>query len=115
MCEMLKGVRAETATFDGVPPIQLNTEGCVEVDLVVSGRGIHRIPGQIVPCKAGDVCVLAPQTLHGYEAEGNEDGPTVTRILFAPDLVLSGEAGLAEHPRFCYGVFCEGATVAYAL
>ena len=114
MCEMLKGVRAETATFDGVPPIQLNTEDCVEVDLVVSGRGIHRIPGQIVPCKAGDVCVLAPQTLHGYEAEGNEDGPTVTRILFAPDLVLSGEAGLAEHPRFCYGVFCEGATVAYA-
>ena len=58
MCEMLKGVRAETATFDGVPPIQLNTAGCVEVDLVVSGRGIHRIPGQIVPCKAGDEAVL---------------------------------------------------------
>jgi len=104
----------EQASYVGQPPAQLNTDRFVEIDLVISGRGIHRISDQTVPCGEGDICVLTQGVSHEYGAEGPGEVPSVCRIRFDPAVYLSGEEGTAEHPRFCFGVFCEGESYSYA-
>ncbi len=103
-----------TLSWDHLAAKQLHTGNFVEINFVVSGRGIHRILDQTVPCKEGDLCVLSPQTFHGYEAENPDSTPTVCRILFDPKIFFGEGAGTPENPGFCFGVFCEDATVAYA-
>lgn len=91
----------------------LYTEGFVEIDQVVSGSGVHHILDQAVPCDEGDLCVLCPYTPHRYEGDETR-GLVIRRILFDPQFFWEGDLGNADHPRFCYGVFCEGVNVAYA-
>ena len=107
-------VAVQTVPWEGVRSATLKTAGCVEVDLVVSGRGIHHLSDQTVPCREGDICVLGPGTVHRYEAEEQWGNPTVRRILFDPRILPDAEAAEPERPRFCYGVFCEGDNVSYA-
>ncbi|MBO5213764.1 MAG: cobalamin-dependent protein [Clostridia bacterium] len=107
-------ITIETIPWENLSLTQLHTEQFVEIDWVLSGQGIHRIPNQTVPCKEGDVFVLSSQTPHGFEAENPEQGPTVFRILFDPKVFFSGEEATEDHPRFCYGVFCEDAAVSCA-
>ncbi len=109
-----RGIAIETIPWNNHSLTQLHTEQFVEIDWVLSGQGIHRIPNQTVPCKEGDVFVLSPQTPHGFETENPEQGPTIFRILFNPKKFLSGEESTEDHPRFCYGVFCEDAIVSCA-
>ncbi len=104
----------ETVPWNALSSMRLDTEGFVEIDLVVSGRGTHQIPDQIVPCEERDICVLSSHTLHEYKTENAESGPTIRRILFDPKIFLNEETGDEAHPRFCHGVFSEGTTVSYA-
>ena len=92
---------------------QLYTDKFVEMDLVVSGGAVHRVLDRAIPCKEGDICVICPNTRHGYETEG-EENVTVQRILFDPKVFLNGDYGFFKNEKFCYGVFCEGTTVSYA-
>ncbi len=109
-----RGVTAETVLWKDLSSVQLQTERYVEIDFVLSGRGIHRIPNQTVPCKEGDVFILSARIPHEYEAEDPNCGPAVCRILFDPVLFLDGDAATENNPNFCYGVFCEDATVSCA-
>jgi len=111
--------RAQCVTVDTVPwedlrSVPSQTDRFVEIDLMISGRGVHCFPGQTVPCREGDICVIGPGTEHRYEAEDPACAPSVRRIRFDPEVFLDGDVALAEHPRFCYGVFCEGDRVSYA-
>ena len=109
-----RGVAVENLSWEELCSVSLRTDAFVEVDLVVRGRGLHRIPNQVVPCREGDVCFLLPGTEHCYESEESFDGPTVCRLLFDPAAFLRGDVAQVDHAAFCYGVFCEGATVSYA-
>ena len=104
----------ETVSDDLHSLKQLHTEHFVEIDWVLSGQGTHRIPNQTVPCKEGDVFILSSQIPHGFETENTEKTPTVFRILFDPKEFFSGDEATEDHPHFCYGVFCEDATVSCA-
>ncbi len=92
---------------------QLYTDKFVEIDLVVSGSGIHRVLDMAIPCREGEICAICPNTPPGYEAEGDEKA-TILRILFDPKAFLNGDYSIFQHEKFCYGVFCEGTTVSYA-
>ena len=92
---------------------QLYTDKFVEIDLVVSGGGIHHVLDRAIPCKEGEICVICPNTPHGYETEEGENA-TILRILFDPKTFLNGDYGASYNEKFCYGVFCEGTTVSYA-
>lgn len=106
-------ILTEILPWEELSLANLYTEGYIEINQVVSGSGIHRILDQIIPCNQGDICVIYPHTPHSYEGDEN-GGPSVRRIAFDPDYFLSPEISSSESADFCYGVFCEGATVAYA-
>ena len=64
--ELLKNapIRLDTATCihsDGtdVCVSRLYTNEIIEIDMIVSGSGIHRVLNQSIPCKAGDIYIVA--------------------------------------------------------
>ena len=110
----LAAIRTETIRCVDCALSQLYSEDGVEIDLVLRGNGVHRIFGQPIPCKEGDVFVLRAQTAHRYEAEEPDSEPEVWRILFDPSRFFEGEPVQPEHARYCYGVFRDGAAVSCA-
>lgn len=94
--------------------VQFDTENCVEVDWIINGTGLHKIRDQLCPCKEGDICILSPHTVHEYEVDDVECPIRIRRFTFDPKLFLTNDIGMQDSPNFCYGVFCEGITAAYA-
>ena len=43
-----------------------------EVNIVVSGRGVHLVGDAEIPASVGDVFVIPPGVVHGYESEGRD-------------------------------------------
>ena len=79
----------------------------VEISIIVSGTGIHKVLGQAIPCKAGDIYIVNSNVPHRYFSADESAGLTVRRLLFDPKDWLEGEAAVAASPRFCYGLFSE--------
>ncbi len=87
----------------------------VEIGLVTSGNGIHRIINKELPCSEGDIFIVNANVPHGYFASESGTPLTVRTLLFQPTDWVDAEAGIASDPHFCYGVFQEGSSAAYAL
>lgn len=87
----------------------------IEISIVVSGYGIHKVLGQAIPCKAGDIYVLNSNVPHRYFAAEDGKDITVRRILFDPKDWFEEDMAQAASPNFCYGVFSENPIVAYAM
>ncbi len=87
----------------------------IEISIVVSGHGIHRVLGQAIPCKTGDIYVLNSNVPHRYFASEEKTGLTVRRLLFEPDNLFDGESAVPASPHFCYGLFSENPISAYAM
>ena len=87
----------------------------IEISIVVSGCGIHKVLGQAIPCKAGDIYVLNSNVPHRYFASENGESITVRRLLFDPKDWFDEEIAQATSPHFCYGVFLENPIAAYAM
>lgn len=87
----------------------------VEIGLVTSGNGIHRIISKEIPCSEGDIFIVNANVPHGYFASESGTPLTVRTLLFLPADWVDGNAGTASDPHFCYGVFQEGSSAAYAL
>ena len=87
----------------------------VEIGLVTSGNGIHRIISKEIPCSEGDIFIVNANVPHGYFASESGTPLTVRTLLFLPADWVDGNAGMASDPHFCYGVFQEGSTAAYAM
>jgi len=79
----------------------------IEISIIVSGVGIHKVLGQAIPCKAGDIYIVNANVPHRYFAADKNAGLTVRRLLFDPKDWFEGEAAVATSPRFCYGLFSE--------
>ena len=87
----------------------------VEIGLVTSGNGIHRIINKELPCSEGDIFIVNANVPHGYFSAESGTVLTVRTLLFQPTDWVDAEAGTASDPHFCYGVFQEGSSAAYAL
>lgn len=87
----------------------------IEISIIVSGSGIHKVLGQPIPCEAGDIYIINSNVPHRYFA--SEAGTTlvVRRLLFEPADWFDGEAAEAASPRFCYGLFSENPISVYAM
>ena len=72
----------------------LCTYECVEIDLIVSGSGIHQIANQSIPCTVGDIYVLQPDVPHGFFVKDSGEAMEIRRLFFDP-------AGWFKN---CYGI-----------
>jgi corrinoid protein of di/trimethylamine methyltransferase len=101
---------AEGTSYD-----QLYTQDCIEIDLIVSGSGIHQIANQSIPCTVGDIYVLHSDVPHGFFVIEPSDTLDIRRIIFDPSDWFSKEIADADSSRFCYGIFSDSAITAYAM
>jgi len=107
---------SQAAVYDAnVSSSRLCAHETVEIAMVVSGSGIHRVLNQAIPCKSGDVYVTAPNVPHGYFRAKEEKELLIKKICFDPRDWFSAEYAAADEPRYCYGVFSENGILAYAM
>ena len=86
-----------------------------EISLVVRGVGVHCIRDRAIPCKAGDLYLIAPDVPHGYAAIEEGEAPEVRRLFFDPTDWFDGATVTVGTPDYCYGAFCESPAMAYAM
>ena len=94
---------------------QLSSYPCFVIDLITEGSGIHFVGGTPVPCKAGDVYVISPDTVHGYFVYSHGERMAVRRLVLRLDDWIKGDAAAPSNKRYCYGLFNDGSSVAYAM
>jgi len=87
----------------------------IEISMIVSGSGIHKVLGQAIPCKAGDIYIINSHVPHRYFAVEEGASLTVRRLLFEPKDWFDGEAAVATSPSFCHGLFSENPIIVYAM
>jgi len=109
-----QGLLTQSLRFGVLASPALYTENHVEINLITSGSGVHHIANQAVPCKEGDVCILSPHVSHMYASEDPAICLTIRRLVVDPKVFWEGSIAAETHPRFCFGVFCEGSTAACA-
>ncbi len=93
----------------------LYTHDVLEIGLVVSGNGVHRILNQDIPCKAGDIFIIHPDSPHGYFSSEPDESLIVRRLWFDASDWFEGPVATPNDPRYCHGVFCDSAITAYAI
>lgn len=88
----------------------LHLHDFIELSVVVSGNGLHRIWNKTYECKRGDVFVLNTGVPHCYFGVSEKDYPTVLNVLFdETHLHCSG----GSDSDFCYGIFNGNSMVAH--
>jgi len=95
-----------------------NTVCChelAEIDLVVFGNGFHLIQNQALPCKSGDLFIIPPNIPHEYFRSDQNEKTTVKRLFFDPSELFDGDVSDIRSQRYCFGVFDDNASVAYAM
>lgn len=100
---------------DDVSFTELYSHRSIEISMVVGGSGIHRVLGQAIPCKAGDIYILNSGIPHRYFTAEEGESLTVRRLLFDPREWFDGDVMQPTSSNFCYGVFSENAMSAYAM
>ena len=86
-----------------------------EIDLVVAGSGVHRIFNQSFPCQEGDVYIVQEHIPHGFFASDEASPVTVRRVRLLLSDWFSGETVRPESEGYCFGLFPDGAPMAYAM
>lgn len=69
--------------------IEMHIHDFYEVNIVLSGRGCHRIEECTVPVKAGDVFVIPPDVAHSYN---DCKGLDVFHLIIHPDFIKNNMA-----------------------
>ena len=87
----------------------------VEIGLVVSGVGVHRVMNQVIPCQAGDIFVINEHVPHRYYSSERGASMTVRRISFAPKEWLCAPYDSSSDSDFVYGCFRENKIIAYTM
>ena len=94
---------------------QLYTNEAMEIAMIVSGNGIHRVLNQSIPCKSGDIYIVSPNVPHGYVSSDAENPLEIKKIFFDPKDWFSPDIATPGEPRYCYGIFSDNAILAYAM
>ncbi len=79
--------------------------GFVEINLVVSGSGIHQIMNEADEFCAGDIHIIGGGVSHAYYAAGCGDNPVIYMLSFNPSAFLDHSLQDMESERYCLGVF----------
>ena len=87
----------------------------IEVSIVTEGIGLHRIFNDVTECRCGDIYIMNTGVPHGYFAKSATECPTVCNLLFDAGDWFSGAEACPDDPHFCYGVFRDNPSFAYAL
>ena len=87
----------------------------VEIAMIVSGNGTHRVLNQPIPCKTGDLYIISPNIPHGYFNTDNKNPLIIKKIIFDPKDWFPTEISTVGEPRYCYGIFNDNAILAYAM
>lgn len=98
-----------------VPCPRLNMHDFIEISVVVSGSGIHRILNTVDECHIGDMYILGSGIPHGYFAKSQAECPTVCSFVFSAPQLFSGELADPDSSQFCCGVFRDQIPISYAL
>ena len=93
----------------------LYTTDCMEISLVTSGNGIHRILNRDIPCKEGDIYITYPEISHGYFGIEDSEPMKVRHLRFKVERWFEGDTAQYGNPCFCYGVFNDDTVTAYAM
>ncbi|MBR2465593.1 MAG: cobalamin-dependent protein [Clostridia bacterium] len=88
---------------------------CLEVGVVTEGCGVHYIGEKPIPCKVGDIYIIPSGVEHRYFLTSPTDTLVVRKLLISVKDWLRGDAAVPGSKRYCYGVFEDGASVAYAM
>ena len=92
----------------------LTVNDLLEISIVISGFGNHKILNQIIPCREGDIFIIPSDVSHGYFLSDDSEKMCVRRFLFDPKDWFSGDIAAKGSPRYCYGVFHDNSVVSYA-
>ncbi|MBE6608253.1 MAG: helix-turn-helix domain-containing protein [Ruminococcaceae bacterium] len=98
-----------------IAPTLLYTHDIPEISVVVRGNGIHCIFNQAIPCKEGDIYIIASGTPHAYYSSDDSDKLIVRRMFFDPADWFEGNITVEKDENYCYGVFSDDAVSAYAM
>lgn len=93
----------------------LDVNGSIEIGLVVSGVGVHRVLNQVIPCQEGDVFILNEHVPHRCYSSEPGNPLTIRRIIFSPREWLFSEYASSTEPKFLYGCFRENNVMACAM
>ena len=86
----------------------------VEISIVCSGHGVHRILNNDIPCGEGDIYFINADVPHGYFADNDCDRLCVQRIVFDANDWFEGSIADSESSDFCYGVFRDNSATSCA-
>ena len=107
--------RCDRVYDDNISVTELYSHKSIEISMVVGGSGIHRVLGQAIPCRVGDIYILNSSIPHRYFAAEDGESLIVRRLLFEPKDWFAGEVSVPTSSRFCFGVFSENSVSAYAM
>ena len=83
--------RCDRAYDDDVGVTELYSHKAIEISMVVGGNGVHRVLGQAIPCRVGDIYILNSGIPHIYFAAEDGEALIVRRLLFEPKDWFDGE------------------------
>ncbi|MBR4073715.1 MAG: cobalamin-dependent protein [Clostridia bacterium] len=98
-----------------MPLSELYIHNFTEITVIVAGKGIHRVLNQELPCKAGDIFITPPDIPHGFFLSDSKEQLVGRKLMFNVGDWFYKEIAIQGNPRFCYGVFNDNATIAYAM
>ena len=87
----------------------------LEIGIVTTGSGIHRVLNQSIPCESGDVYVVPAGIPHGYFRTASSEALTVRKLYFDVRDWFSGDVVDRDHIRYAYGVFRDNEVTSYAM
>lgn len=86
----------------------------IEISLVCSGHGIHRILNNDIPCSEGDIYFINADVPHGYFADTAGEELCVIRLLFDVGDWFDDSVSAEENADYCYGVFRDNTVISCA-
>ena len=108
--------RAVERVIDSSAPLaELEACDCLSVELITEGSGVHCVGTQFIPCKAGELYIVPSGTLHGYYLTEPGAVLEIRRLALCVRTWLRGEAATVGGRHYCYGIFTDGAEIAYAM
>ena len=105
----------ETIYHSNTSVVEPYTQSGMEISIITSGVGIHKILDRDIPCKEGDIYVTYPDIAHRFSVGDSTEPLKVCHLCFKVEDWFEGDTATYGSPRFCYGVFNDNTVTAYAM
>ncbi len=99
----------------GISMSDMHINTCVELSVVIDGKGIHRIYDEATECQTGELYVIDSGVAHDYFAVSEKEYPTVVTVKFNAKELFGEKWINYKSPNFCYGVFRDNSPISYSM